>query len=313
MKKRKRAKLDNLIDTISSDEDELDKHIQHKKIHTDFVENYPLNDICIHKKASILEEIQKRKITMNQVYELELSMDEYIWFWTYINMRCQLDQKNQDMYTEEYYDITEKIYKKYILLKTQEKDFQEFRKVNDVSIIDKIITSNQSVDVKVLLYKKYKLYCEDTYSEDYAKCIEWIDIILSIPLSISQPEVMLTDTDICNKLRKLNYCLSNKIYGLECIKEQIIKTMCSQLLNSSNTGNKIMTLVGPPGVGKTTIGSIIAGAMEIPFDQISFGSIQDAKILTGHSSTYIGAIPGLFTKILIKSIEDYKAKQAEVK
>ena len=62
-----------------------------------------------------------------------------------------------------------------------------------------------------------------------------------------------------------------------------------------------MTLVGPPGVGKTTIGSIIAGAMEIPFDQISFGSIQDAKILTGHSSTYIGAIPGLFTKILIKS------------
>jgi ATP-dependent Lon protease len=54
-------------------------------------------------------------------------------------------------------------------------------------------------------------------------------------------------------------------------------------------------------VGKTAMADAIAEAMEMPFDHISFGSVKDSTVLTGHSSTYIGATAGMFTKVLLKS------------
>jgi ATP-dependent Lon protease len=79
-----------------------------------------------------------------------------------------------------------------------------------------------------------------------------------------------------------------------------MEAMSTKIQNPNGKG-KILTFVGPPGVGKTAMALSIAEAMEMPFDQISFGSVKDSSVLTGHSATYIGALPGLFTKILLKS------------
>jgi ATP-dependent Lon protease len=195
------------------------------------------------------------------------------------------------------------IYNKYSRLKNidnkqMEKLKNEF--IDEKIIINKILDSEHCDYIKSILYKKYKLFLEghDVCSEEYSKCIEWINTVLSLPTKSIEPSPIKV-SEIGNKLAKLNNFLSTKIYGLNKVKEKIMEAMCCKIL--SDTSGKILTLVGPPGVGKTSVASTIAEAMNLPFEQISFGSIQDSKILTGHSSTYVGAVPGLFTKILVKA------------
>jgi ATP-dependent Lon protease len=70
------------------------------------------------------------------------------------------------------------------------------------------------------------------------------------------------------------------------------------MLNNSKYKNKFIGLVGPPGVGKTAISSIIAKSLNLPFKHISLGGIKDASVLIGHSSTYVGSKPGLLVNTL---------------
>lgn len=252
------------------------------------------------KIKEIYDEVEKRNITMEQIYELTLEMDEYVWFSQYIKVRDEIDNG-----TEDKINLTNNIYNKYSRLKNIDyRKMENLKKdsITDKCIVKKIIDSDHSDYTKTILYKKYKLFCEnhDSNSEEYSKCIEWIDTVLCLPTQVMEPSPT-RQTEIGNKLSKLHNFLSTKIYGLSQVKEQIMQAMYRKIQNPFETSGKIITLVGPPGVGKTWVASIIAEAMDVPFDQLSFGSIQDAKTLTGHSSTYIGAVPGLFTKTLIKA------------
>ena len=98
----------------------------------------------------------------------------------------------------------------------------------------------------------------------------------------------------------LRNILDSKLYGLDKVKERILEFYCA-MINNPYYKKKFIALVGPPGVGKTMLAQSIAESMNLPYDQISFGSIKDASVLTGHSSTYIGARPGIFVNILKKS------------
>jgi ATP-dependent Lon protease len=258
---------------------------------------------CLSKlkqEDEVTREIYKRNITIEQVYDLNLEMEDYVWFKNNIDIRDNLPNK-----TEEKVNLTNIIYHKYSRLKNidnkqMEKLKNEF--IDEKIIINKILESDHNDYVKSILYKKYKLFLEghDVCSEEYSKCIEWINTVLSLPTkSIESSPVKISE--ISNKLSKLNNFLSTKIYGLSKVKEKIMEAMCCKILSNNDMSGKILTLVGPPGVGKTSVASTIAEAMNLPFEQISFGSIQDSKILTGHSSTYVGAVPGLFTKILVKA------------
>lgn len=287
-------------DTRKRQRDENSDEESDSDIKTLIQKNYvcPRKYFDIEKKIS--EELEKRNITLEQVYELNLELDDYVWFNNYINIRDNL-QNN----TEEKLSLTNIIYYKFLRLKNidakqMEKLKNEF--IDEKIIINKILDSEHNDYVKSILYKKYKLFLEghDVCSEEYSKCIEWINTVLSLPTkSIEHSPVKISE--ISNKLRKLNNFLTTKIYGLSKVKEKIMEAMCCKILSNNDMSGKILTLVGPPGVGKTSVASTIAEAMNLPFEQISFGSIQDSKILTGHSSTYIGAVPGLFTKILVKA------------
>lgn len=253
-------------------------------------------------EKKIDEEIKNRNITMDQIYELKITpeMDDLVWFRNNIKLR---DSMFED--SEEKFNLINNIYHRY--MKFKDLAYYKMEKLKeeistDKSIVKRIMCSEQCDNIKTILFKKYKLFCEnhDTCSEEYSKCIEWIDTVLNIPTrTIENSPVKLSE--IGNKLKKLNNFLTNKIYGLSQVKEKIMEAMCAKIINPNETNGKILTLVGPPGVGKTSVASTIAEAMNLPFEQISFGSIQDSKILTGHSSTYIGAVPGLFTKTIIKA------------
>jgi ATP-dependent Lon protease len=131
--------------------------------------------------------------------------------------------------------------------------------------------------------------------EEYNKCLMWANTVLSLPTEVKGPK-----NDISNSINRLYEILTANMSGMSNVIAQILQAVCAIITDPENRGY-VLALVGPPGVGKTTISTLIAQAIGMGFGQISCGSICDQATIVGHSSTYIGAKTGIFTQIQIAS------------
>ncbi|MBQ8330870.1 MAG: endopeptidase La [Clostridia bacterium] len=120
----------------------------------------------------------------------------------------------------------------------------------------------------------------------------YLDVCLEIPWN----EVTRDRVDIQAAEKILNADHD----GLEKVKERILEYLAVKQLNP-NLGNQILCLVGPPGVGKTSIGASIAKAMKRKYVRVSLGGIRDEADIRGHRKTYIGSMPGRIINALIQA------------
>ncbi|MCI6810531.1 MAG: endopeptidase La [Spirochaetia bacterium] len=123
----------------------------------------------------------------------------------------------------------------------------------------------------------------DPNSGEYIGTRNFLELITQLPWKDSSDESY--------ELSKAKEILEDDHFGLDDVKKRIVEYLAVRKLKQDKKGS-ILLLVGPPGVGKTSIGKSIAAAMNKPFYRFSVGGMHDESEIKGHRRTYIGAMPG---------------------
>lgn len=163
----------------------------------------------------------------------------------------------------------------------------------DISYRVKLDNKKLPKEIKEKALKEVnKLSKVNSSSPEYTVIINYLDWILDLPWEESSKE----DIDL-NKAREV---LDSEHYGLKDVKERILEFIAVRKLNKTTKG-PILCLVGPPGVGKTSIARSIADALEKEYVRMSLGGVTDEAEIRGHRRTYIGSLPGRVISLLKKA------------
>jgi len=137
-----------------------------------------------------------------------------------------------------------------------------------------------------------KLSVLESGSPEYAVTRNYLDVFSRIPWGVHTKDNL--------KLRSAKRILDKDHSGLNDVKQRIIEFLAVGALRGEISGS-ILLLVGPPGVGKTSIGRSVAVALKRKFYRFSLGGMRDEAEIKGHRRTYIGAMPGKIVQALIET------------
>ncbi|MGB9687176.1 MAG: endopeptidase La, partial [Rectinema subterraneum] len=155
-------------------------------------------------------------------------------------------------------------------------DYQRFR--------EKIDSFNLDGEIKEIVEQELeKFNLMEPSSSEYMVTRNWLDLVCSLPWNAP----LSADFDI----KHAQKVLEEDHYGLKDVKDRIIEYLAVRKLKRDSRGT-ILCLVGPPGVGKTSVGRSVARALGKQFFRFSVGGMRDEAEIKGHRRTYVGALPG---------------------
>lgn len=131
-----------------------------------------------------------------------------------------------------------------------------------------------------------------THASEYATLSTYMEWMIELPWRLAdEPPI---DLDAARRTLEADH------FGLERIKQRIVEFLAVRKLNPAGRA-PILCFVGPPGVGKTSLGQSIAKALQRPFARVSLGGVHDEAEIRGHRRTYVGAMPGIIVQQLRKA------------
>ncbi|PKN20666.1 MAG: endopeptidase La [Deltaproteobacteria bacterium HGW-Deltaproteobacteria-6] len=240
-------------------------------------------NVKLEDKQKIME-IYNISERLEAIYSLMLSEIEILQVEEKIKRRVkkQMEKTQKDYYLNEQMRAIQK--------EMGEKD--DFK--NEIADLEKRLKQKKLSEeaTKKVRQEIKKLQMMSPMSAEATVVRNYIDWLLDMPWS----EV----TENKYTLKESENILDEDHYGLKKVKERIIEYLAVQSLVKKNKG-PILCLVGPPGVGKTSIAKSVARATNRKFVRISLGGVRDEAEIRGHRRTYIGAMPGKIIQSLKKA------------
>ena len=158
---------------------------------------------------------------------------------------------------------------------------------------EKILALQLDEEREERLMKEVSKLAKQPYSSAEAAVIRnYLDVCLEVPWNTTTRERVSVEA-----ARKV---LEKEHFGLEKVKERILETIAVRQMNRDAKG-QILCLVGPPGVGKTSIAISVAKALNRKLARLSLGGVRDEADIRGHRKTYIGAMPGRIIEAITRS------------
>lgn len=239
---------------------------------TDIIANYMQFEY--HKKIYYMNEFDYVARANKLIKDINLELEV-------INIETKIDDEIRETFDKEQRDyiLKQKISKLNEELGINADKQTEISLYNE--LIDKLSISKKIKDKFKEEVRKYSYTSEA--NPDASVIRNYLDIVLNLPW-----ETESTDE---SDLKKIKKSLDKEHFGLTEAKQRIIEYIAIKK-NNPNINAPIICLIGPPGVGKTTLGISISKALNREFAKISVGGLNDSTELTGHKRTYLGSSPG---------------------
>ena len=246
-----------------------------------------VNFICSNMQLS-----QEDRYTLFQLHDMRERAFKLLQM---LNRECQFAQIKHDIQnqTREELDQQQREYFLHQQIKNIQTELGEDGN-NDVTEIERKAEGLTFPDKVKELFKREveKLKRLNQQSPDYNIQLNYLQTLVALPWGINTEDNL--------SIKNAEHVLERDHYGMEKVKERILEHLATLRYRKTEKA-PILCLVGPPGVGKTSLGRSIAEALGRKYVRISLGGVHDEAEIRGHRRTYIGAMPGRIVKGIMKA------------